>query len=140
MKRRELLVVGSVLVVTIAVSITIKSSQPERVVRKLLAAPEIKIEAARKLAGGREPVYGAIVTYEQARASNFCRSLGLFEVTEDDRRKDTLRETQRAFRSTFSEPTNQLPIVHIGTLTNAPAFHTTALIGRDRIYFVFSRY
>jgi len=141
MKKRTFLIVLIVLALAVASYQLTTPIRMKGVVRRLLRSPQLEVEVATKLVGGFEPTYAAIVVYDTAKAPEFCRSLNLYELhSEDrDRRLNLLKSMPKAFPGKFMDATNQHLQMYVGTLKHAP-FATDAVIGNDRIYFIFSRY
>jgi hypothetical protein len=137
MKRRYMLIVAGLLIVAIAYYASTGRARAERTVKRLLLNPDLQVETAEMIEGGREPVYAGIVRYDETKAASFCESLGLYELGPEYH--NVLQSMAHVFEHNFSQATNTPVKIYAGTLKHAP-FATQAVIEANRIYFVFSRY
>src|SRR5688572_20086608 len=125
MKKNDFIIIGFLLVIAVGISVFTRSVKTERTVRKLLGKQVDEIVMAKKVMGGREPIFGAIVAYDGSRSAELCKSLGLFEETSHERRKDTLSTMQSAFGHEFLASTNAQ--IFIGSLKTDASFMTEAV-------------
>jgi hypothetical protein len=138
MKKRIFLIVLIAVAVAVAGYELTTPIRMKGVVRRLLRSPDVKVEVATKLAGGREPVYGAIIVCDEAKGPELCASVGLRKLV-DEKNWQFVEGMEQTFPGKFLDATNQDVQIYVGILKHAP-FATHAVVGKHRTYFVFERY
>jgi hypothetical protein len=140
MNKRSISVVGIILLLVSVSYIWTAQHRDETTVRKLLGgSPDLKIESAEKVTGGREPVFRGVVLLRTNGGADLCKSLGLNEVDENMRKKGILENIRATFRENFVERPSESYSTYAGTLNTLP-FGAEAVLGEKRVYFLFSRF
>ncbi len=140
MKKRDISILILLVGLLVGIECGTAGARANRAVRRLLRGePGLEIRNATRIAGGREPVYSAILVCDKSKVSQLFRSRDLHEVADPVRQREIIATVQRTFGVTMLEPAAATPTIYAGTLSGT-AFAAEAMLGETNTYVIFLRF